>query len=118
MKTSVLVKIDTIINTHNSEELKSSFINIKNHYLCLKRIIEEKKKKGISAFIVDTKTPGFKISKKERKLGIRGSSCVQIVLDQVEVPAENMLHSEGDEGRRGLRQQVHQGRFTRCTPYR
>src|SRR5436309_2131270 len=48
MKTSVLVKIDTIINTHNSEELKSSFINIKNHYLCLKRIIEEKKKKGTS----------------------------------------------------------------------
>lgn len=55
-----------------------------------------KGKKGISAFIVDTKTPGFKISKKERKLGIRGSSCVQIILDQVEVPAENLLHIEGE----------------------
>jgi len=52
--------------------------------------------KGISAFVVDTKTPGFKVAKKERKLGIRGSSCVQISLDQVEVPAENMLHTEGD----------------------
>jgi len=51
--------------------------------------------KEISAFIIETKTPGFKVSKKERKLGIRGSSCVQIVLDNVEVPEENLLHEEG-----------------------
>jgi butyryl-CoA dehydrogenase len=55
-----------------------------------------KGKKGISAFIVDTKTPGFKISKKEKKLGIRGSSCVQILLDEVSVPEENLLHIAGD----------------------
>jgi alkylation response protein AidB-like acyl-CoA dehydrogenase len=55
-----------------------------------------KGKKGITAFIVDTKTPGFKIAKKERKLGIRGSSCVQISLDQVEVSAENILGVEGE----------------------
>lgn len=55
-----------------------------------------KGKKGISAFVVDTKTKGFRISKKEKKLGIRGSSCVQIALDQVEVPAENLLHQEGE----------------------
>ncbi len=55
-----------------------------------------KGKKGISAFIVDTKTPGFKITKKERKLGIRGSSCVQIVLENVEVPEENLLYEEGE----------------------
>ncbi len=55
-----------------------------------------KGKKGISAFIVDTKSKGFRISKKERKLGIRGSSCVQIVLDDVVVPSENLLHEEGD----------------------
>ena len=55
-----------------------------------------KKSKGISAFIVDTKSPGFKVAKKERKLGIRGSSCVQIVLENVEVPAENLLHVEGE----------------------
>lgn len=52
--------------------------------------------KGISAFIVETKSPGFKISKKEKKLGIRGSSCVQMVLENVEVPAENLLHIEGE----------------------
>lgn len=53
-------------------------------------------KKGISAFIVDTKSPGFRISKKEKKLGIRGSSCVQLSLENVEVPAENLLHIEGE----------------------
>lgn len=52
--------------------------------------------KGISAFIVDTDTPGFKISKKEKKLGIRGSSCTQIVFEQMEVPQQNLLHKEGE----------------------
>lgn len=55
-----------------------------------------KGKKGISAFIVETTSPGFKISKKERKLGIRASSCVQMVLENVEVPAENLLFQEGE----------------------
>lgn len=52
--------------------------------------------KGISAFIVETKSPGFKVSKKEKKLGIRGSSCVQLVFDQMEVPAENLLSTENE----------------------
>lgn len=52
--------------------------------------------KGITAFIVDTKTPGFKVSKKEKKLGIRGSSCVQLVFDNMEVPAENILGEVGE----------------------
>lgn len=55
-----------------------------------------KGKKGISAFIVETKSKGFKISKKEKKLGIRGSSCVQLTLENLEVPAENLLHQEND----------------------
>lgn len=56
----------------------------------------EAKSKGISAFIVESQYPGYRVTKKEKKLGIRGSSCVQIVLDQCEVPAENLLHTEGD----------------------
>lgn len=47
--------------------------------------------KGISAFIVETKSPGFTISKLEDKLGIRGSSTAQIFLDKVKVPKENLL---------------------------
>ena len=47
--------------------------------------------KGISAFIVETDTPGFCVNKCEDKLGIRGSSTAQIFLDKVKVPRENLL---------------------------
>lgn len=47
--------------------------------------------KGISAFIVETKTTGFSVIKLEDKLGIKGSSTAQIALDKVKVPKENLL---------------------------
>ncbi len=47
--------------------------------------------KGISAFIVDTKTEGWNIIKIEEKLGIKGSSTAQIALDKVKIPKENLL---------------------------
>jgi butyryl-CoA dehydrogenase len=53
-------------------------------------------KKGISAFIVDTKTPGYVVARVEDKLGQRASDTAQIVLEQCSVPAENLLGAEGD----------------------
>lgn len=50
-----------------------------------------KKTHGVSAFIVDRDTPGYSIGKVEKKLGIKGSSTVEIILDNVEVPKENLL---------------------------
>jgi butyryl-CoA dehydrogenase len=47
--------------------------------------------KGMSAFIVETNTPGFSVIKIEEKLGIKGSSTAQIALDKVKVPKENLL---------------------------
>ncbi len=47
--------------------------------------------KGISAFIVETNSPGFSIIKIEDKLGIKGSSTAQLAFDQVKVPKENLL---------------------------
>lgn len=47
--------------------------------------------KGITAFIVETKTEGFKVQKLEEKLGIKGSSTAQIHFDKVKVPKENIL---------------------------
>ncbi len=47
--------------------------------------------KGISAFIVETNTPGFNVMKCEDKLGIKGSSTTQIALDKVKVPKANLL---------------------------
>ncbi len=51
--------------------------------------------KGIIALIVEKGTPGFSVGKKERKLGVRGSSTAELVFEGCEVPAANRL---GDEG--------------------
>jgi len=52
-------------------------------------------KKGISAFIVDTATPGFIVSRVEDKTGQRASDTAQITLDGCRVPAQNRLGTEG-----------------------
>jgi len=51
----------------------------------------ELKHKGISAFIVDSSATGYTAAKPEDKLGIRGSSTTQILLDNCEIPEENLL---------------------------
>ncbi|TGK08769.1 acyl-CoA dehydrogenase [Leptospira fletcheri] len=52
------------------------------------------KHKGISAFIVDLKSPGVVILKNESKMGIRGSYTTAFALDEVKIPAENLLGEE------------------------
>ncbi len=51
----------------------------------------EKKTKGVTAFIVEKETPGYRIGKIERKLGIKASSTAEVILDNVEIPDENRL---------------------------
>ena len=55
-----------------------------------------KKAKGISAFLVDGKTPGLSRGKKEPKLGIRASATSEINFDNCKVPLENRLGAEGE----------------------
>jgi butyryl-CoA dehydrogenase len=52
--------------------------------------------RGISAFIVDRKFPGFTIGKKELKMGIRGSATSELIFQDCIVPKENLLGKEGD----------------------
>jgi len=52
--------------------------------------------KGIAAFIVETKTPGFSVGKLEKKLGIRGSDTAQLVFQDCRVPAANLLGEVGE----------------------
>lgn len=52
--------------------------------------------RGISAFIVDRDVPGLKFGKEEEKMAVAGSSTRELIFDNAEVPAENLL---GDEGR-------------------
>jgi alkylation response protein AidB-like acyl-CoA dehydrogenase len=52
-------------------------------------------KRGISAFIVPTDTPGYVVARIEDKLGQRASDTAQIVFDNCRVPAGNLLAQEG-----------------------
>ena len=68
--------------------------------------------KGITGFVVETKTPGYHAGPPEKKMGIRGSTTNAITLDNVRVPASNMIGEDGrgflvamktlDAGRLGL----------------
>ncbi|MFB7637466.1 acyl-CoA dehydrogenase [Peribacillus butanolivorans] len=56
----------------------------------------EKGSKGISAFIVEKGTPGLIIGKNERKMGLHGSSTVQVTFEDMKIPAANILGNEGE----------------------
>ena len=86
--------------------------------------------KGITAFLVERSFKGFSVGKKEDKLGIRASSTTELLLDQVEVPAANVLGEVGkgykvsietlNEGRIGIGAQmigVAQGALDAATAY-
>ena len=53
------------------------------------------KKNGISAFIIEKGWKGFKTGKKENKLGMRSSDTAELIFENVEVPAENLIGEEG-----------------------
>lgn len=56
----------------------------------------EKKQRGITAFLVDAKSPGFVRGKKEPKLGIRASATSELSFENCPVPVENRLGEEGE----------------------
>lgn len=68
--------------------------------------------RGVTAFVVETKWPGFHAGPKEKKMGIRGSMTNAITFKDVRVPKENMIGADGrgfltamktlDAGRLGL----------------
>jgi len=55
-----------------------------------------KKQKGVTAFLVDGKTPGLVRGKKEPKLGIRASATSELIFEDCRIPAENRLGEEGE----------------------
>jgi len=62
----------------------------------------EKKRQGISAFIVEKNMPGFRPGKKEDKLGIRAADTAELIFEDVEVPAENLIGQEGQGYRQAM----------------
>ena len=53
-------------------------------------------KKGMSAFLVPTDTPGYVVARLEEKLGQRSSDTAQVNFDNCRVPAENLIGEEGE----------------------
>ncbi|HEY3930032.1 MAG TPA: acyl-CoA dehydrogenase [Candidatus Koribacter sp.] len=51
---------------------------------------------GLSAFVVDAGTKGFKLGKKENKLGLRASDTAELIFEDCEIPIDNLLGKEGD----------------------
>jgi isovaleryl-CoA dehydrogenase len=51
--------------------------------------------KGITAFLVEKGTPGFSVSKKLDKMGMRGSDTAELVFQDCEIPAESIMGREG-----------------------
>ncbi len=77
---------------------------------------ERRGARGISAFIITPELEGFRVGKKEDKLGLRGSPTVQLSFDRMHVPADQLLGQEGkgfvyamqslDNGRLGVAAQA------------
>jgi len=55
----------------------------------------EKGTRGISAFIVEKEYPGFSVGRVEDKMGIKGSQTAELIFQDCEVPAENLIGEEG-----------------------
>jgi butyryl-CoA dehydrogenase len=90
----------------------------------------EKRTRGVTAFIVEKGTPGFTIGKHEKKMGIRGSTTVELIFDNCRIPVENRLGDEGfgfkiammtlDGGRNGIAAQalgIAQGAYEEARNY-
>jgi len=79
------------------------------------RIGPEKSNRGLSAFLLTKGTPGFRIGRKEDKMGLRASNTVELLFDDCRIPKENLLGKEGigfkiamvalDSGRIGIASQ-------------
>ncbi|MGH2427708.1 MAG: acyl-CoA dehydrogenase family protein [Candidatus Limnocylindria bacterium] len=68
-------------------------------YIVFGTVDRSKGKEGITAFVVEADTPGFRLGSKERKMGIRSTTGYELVFEEARVPVANRL---GDEGQ-GLR---------------
>ncbi len=62
----------------------------------------EQGRKGISTFIVEKGMPGFKVGKKEDKLGVRAADTSELVFEDLELPEESLLGEEGQGYRQAM----------------
>jgi alkylation response protein AidB-like acyl-CoA dehydrogenase len=58
-------------------------------------IDRQRGREGITAFVVERDTPGFRVGRHERKMGIRGTTSGELIFEDAVVPAANRLGAEG-----------------------
>lgn len=91
--TAILKKDRYIINGTKVFITHGQYADIIN---LIARTGQEKGPRGLSAFIVEKGTAGFKIGTKEDKLGLRSSNTVELVFEDCEIPTENLLGNPGE----------------------
>jgi butyryl-CoA dehydrogenase len=112
MKTSAVKKGNSYVLNGTKQ-----FITNGSHagiFIVMARTSQEKN--GLSAFLVPAGTGGLRIGKEEKKMGLRASNTVEVILEDCEVPAENLLGAPGqglkialnalDSGRIGIASQA------------
>jgi alkylation response protein AidB-like acyl-CoA dehydrogenase len=65
-------------------------------FIAMAMTAPDKGTRGISAFLVDAQSPGFRVGAQEDKMGLRASKTAMVFLEDVEVPVERRLGAEGD----------------------
>jgi butyryl-CoA dehydrogenase len=100
----------------NGQKLWITNANEAQIFLVFANLDPSKGYKGITGFIVERNFPGFKVGKKEDKLGIRASSTCELIFENCEVPKENVIGEVGkgykiaietlNEGRIGIGAQM------------
>ena len=65
-------------------------------YVCFAKTDPDAGHRGISAFLVEADAPGLEIGRIEAKLGVRGSTTGELILDDCRIPAANLLGDEGE----------------------
>jgi acyl-CoA dehydrogenase len=66
---------------------------------------------GVSAFIVDARTPGITVGKPDRKMGQRGAHTADVSFDNVRVPAENIIGGKEGQGFKTAMKVLEKGRI-------
>lgn len=94
IRTTAIKKNDKYVI--NGEKMWITNGGVADWYYVLAYTDKSKGYKGTSAFIVDAKSPGVEVGKKEKNMGQRASDTRGITFTEVEVPQENLLGKEGD----------------------
>ena len=87
----------------NGQKCFITFGSVADWVLVYARTSEGKSASGISAFLVDTRTPGFRVGRNERKMGVGGIPNVQLFFEDMRVPAENRIGEEGQGFKASMR---------------